>query len=206
MTMSDALKRWNARFSAPGYVFGTAPNIFLTTQLHRLKRGQRALAIADGEGRNGIWLAQQGLDVTSVDFSPVALAKARKRAAEAGVAVEFVEADLASWAWPKAAFDVVAGIFFQFAGPELRARIFRNVKAALKPGGLVLVEGYGPKQLDYKTGGPGVLENLYTEALLRDAFADFEILELRSYDAEIAEGEGHKGMSALVDLVARKPA
>jgi hypothetical protein len=101
---------------------------------------------------------------------------------------------------------VVAGIFFQFAGPELRARIFRNVKAALKPGGLVLVEGYGPKQLDYKTGGPGVLENLYTEALLRDAFADFEILELRSYDAEIAEGEGHKGMSALVDLVARKPA
>jgi SAM-dependent methyltransferase len=206
MTMSDALKRWNARFSAPGYVFGTAPNIFLTTQLHRLKRGQRALAIADGEGRNGIWLAEQGLAVTSVDFSPVALDKARKRAADAGVAVAFVEADLASWTWPTSAFDVVAGIFFQFAGPELRARIFRNIKAALKPGGLVLIEGYGPKQLDYKTGGPGVLENLYTEALLRDAFADFEILELRSYDAEIAEGEGHKGMSALVDLVARKPA
>jgi SAM-dependent methyltransferase len=206
MTMSDALKRWNARFSAPGYVFGTAPNIFLTTQLHRLKRGQRALAIADGEGRNGIWLAEQGLAVTSVDFSPVALDKARKRAADAGVAVAFVEADLATWAWPKAAFDVVAGIFFQFAGPQLRARIFRNIKAALKPGGLVLIEGYGPKQLDYKTGGPGVLENLYTEALLRDAFADFEILELRSYDAEIAEGEGHKGMSALVDLVACKPA
>ncbi|HVO16895.1 MAG TPA: methyltransferase domain-containing protein [Alphaproteobacteria bacterium] len=204
MAMSDALKRWNARFSAPGYVFGTAPNLFLTRQARRLKRGQRALAIADGEGRNGIWLAQQGLTVTSVDFSPIALEKARTRAAELGVALELVEADLVRWTWPKAAFDVVAGIFFQFAAPAERAAIFRNIKAALKPGGLVLIEGYGPKQLEYKTGGPGVLENLYTEALLREAFADFEILELRAYDAEISEGEGHKGMSALVDLVARK--
>jgi len=206
MAMSDALKRWNTRFAAPGYVFGTAPNEFLAAQAPRLKRGQRALAIADGEGRNGIWLAQQGLKVTSVDFSPIALDKARKRAAELGVTLELVEADLVTWTWPKAAFDVVAGIFFQFASPDERAAIFRNIKAALKPGGLVLIEGYGPKQLEYKTGGPGVLENLYTEALLRDAFADFEILELRGYDTEISEGAGHSGMSALVDLVARKPA
>ena len=206
MSMSDALKRWNTRFSAPGYVFGTAPNRFLVAQKRHLKAGQRALAIADGEGRNGIWLAQQGLKVTSVDFSPIAIEKAKKRAAEMGVALELVVADLGSWAWPKAAFDVVAGIFFQFASPDERAAIFANMKAALKPGGLVIIEGYGPKQLEYKTGGPGVLENLYTEDLLRDAFGDFEILELRAYDAEIEEGEGHKGMSALVDLVARKPA
>ena len=137
MSMSDALKRWNTRFSAPGYVFGTAPNIFLTKQKARLKRGQHALAIADGEARNGVWLAQQGLDVTSVDFSPVAVEKARKRAAEAGVTLDLVVADLGSWAWPKSAFDVVAGIFFQFASPDERAAIFRNIKAALKPGGLV---------------------------------------------------------------------
>jgi SAM-dependent methyltransferase len=205
MTKPDALAHWNARFSAPGYRFGTAPNAFLASQAHRLKAGQRALAVADGEGRNGIWLARQGLAVTSVDFSPVALAKARRLAEEAGVAVDFVEADLVAWHWPKAAFDVVAGIFFQFAGPDDRAVLFRNMKAALKPGGILLVEGYGPKQLEYKTGGPGVLENLYTEALLRDAFADLEIVELSGYDAEIAEGEGHKGMSALIDLVARKP-
>ena len=204
--MTDAaLTRWNTRFSAPGYVFGIAPNEFLVRQKPRLKRGQKALAIADGEGRNGIWLAQQGLQVTSVDFSPIAIEKARKRAAELGVALDFAVADLGAWAWPKAAFDVVAGIFFQFAAPDARAVIFAKMKAALKPGGLVIVEGYGPKQLEYKTGGPGVLENLYTEELLRDAFGDFEILELRSYDAEIEEGEGHKGMSALVDLVARKP-
>jgi SAM-dependent methyltransferase len=205
MTTSDPLAHWNARFSAPGYRFGTAPNEFLASQKHRLEPGQRALAIADGEGRNGVWLARQGLTVTSVDFSPVALAKARTLAGEAGVTLELVEADLAAWDWPKAAFDVVAGIFFQFAGPDARAKIFRNMKAALKPGGLLLIEGYGPKQLEYKTGGPGVLENLYTEELLRDAFGDFEIIELRSYDAEVDEGAGHSGMSALVDLVARKP-
>jgi SAM-dependent methyltransferase len=205
MTATDPLAHWNARFSASGYRFGTEPNLFLTRQAHRLRRGQRALAVADGEGRNGVWLARQGLAVTSVDFSPVALAKARRLADEAGVTLDVVEADLVAWNWPKAAFDVVAGIFFQFAAPDACAKIFANMKAALKPGGLVLIEGYGPKQLAYKTGGPGVLENLYTEELLRDAFADFEILELRSYDAEISEGEGHKGMSALVDLVARKP-
>ncbi|MGE5147068.1 MAG: class I SAM-dependent methyltransferase [Candidatus Eiseniibacteriota bacterium] len=205
MSMSDALKRWNTRFSAPGYVFGTVPNKFLVAQKRHLKAGQRALAIADGEGRNGIWLAQQGLKVTSVDFSPIAIEKAKKRAAELGVALDLVVADLGTWNWPKAAFDVVAGIFFQFATPAERAAIFANMKAALKPGGLVIIEGYGPKQLEYKTGGPGVLENLYTEKLLGDAFGDFEILELRAYDAEIEEGEGHKGLSALVDLVARKP-
>jgi SAM-dependent methyltransferase len=205
MTATDPLAHWNARFSAPGYRFGTAPNVFLTTQAHRLEPGQRALAVADGEGRNGVWLARQGLAVTSVDFSPVALAKARRLADEAGVTLDFIEADLAAWDWPKAAFDVVAGIFFQFAGPDARATSFRNMKAALKPGGLLLIEGYGPKQLEYKTGGPGVLENLYTEDLLRDAFGDFEILDLRAYDTEVDEGEGHKGMSALIDLVARKP-
>jgi SAM-dependent methyltransferase len=205
MTKPDALAFWNARFAAPGYRFGTAPNAFLAAQAHRLKSGQRALAVADGEGRNGIWLARQGLAVTSVDVSPVALAKARRLAAEAGVTLDFIEADLVAWRWPTAAFDVVAGIFFQFAGPQDRAVLFRNMKAALKPGGLLLIEGYGPKQLEYKTGGPGVLENLYTEALLRDAFGDLEIVELRAYDAEISEGDGHKGMSALVDLVARKP-
>ncbi|HEX7008119.1 MAG TPA: methyltransferase domain-containing protein [Alphaproteobacteria bacterium] len=205
MTATDPLAFWNARFSAPGYRFGTEPNRFLTRQAHRLRPGQRALAIADGEGRNGVWLARQGLEVTSVDFSPVALEKARKLAQEAGVTVTFVEADLVAWDWPKAVFDVVVGIFFQFAGPADRAKIFQGMKAALKPGGLLLIEGYGPKQLEYKTGGPGVLENLYTEDLLREAFGDFEIIELRSYDAEIHEGEGHKGVSALVDLVARKP-
>jgi len=200
----DPLARWNARFSEPGYLFGTAPNAFLAAQAHRLKKGQRALAIADGEGRNGVFLAKQGLSVTAVDFSPVALAKAKALADKEGVALAFIEADLARWQWPVAAFDVVAAIFIQFAPPPLRAAIFRNIQAALKPGGLLLLQGYRPEQLEYRTGGPPHAENMYTEALLRAAFAEMEILHLAAHDSVILEGEGHAGMSALIDLVAKK--
>jgi cyclopropane fatty-acyl-phospholipid synthase-like methyltransferase len=205
-TTNEAQLRWNERFAAPGYLFGTAPNRFLESQHALLKPGARALAVADGEGRNGVWLARQGLKVTAVDFSPVALAKAQALAKEHGVAIETIEADLAAWSWPQRAYDLVVGIFIQFAPPALRAKFFEGMKKALVPGGLLLLEGYRPKQLEYKTGGPPDAENMYTRALLESAFGDMEILHLREYDAEIAEGAGHKGMSALVDLVARKRA
>ncbi len=201
---SEALTRWNTRFAAPGYLFGTAPNRFLESQQHRLRAGQRALSIADGEGRNGVWLARQGLDVTAIDFSPVALAKSRALADAAGVRLTLIEADIAAWKWPGAAFDVVVAIFFQFAGPELRAAIFRSIQDTLAPGGIVILQGYRPEQLAYGTGGPPHAENMYTADLLRAAFADLEILHLVEHDSELAEGGGHVGMSALVDMVARK--
>ncbi|HXP75957.1 MAG TPA: class I SAM-dependent methyltransferase [Stellaceae bacterium] len=204
-TLDNPRDHWNARFAAEDYYFGIEPNRFLRERAALLPKSGRVLAVADGEGRNGVWLAEQGLDVLSIDFSPVALAKARKLARERGVKLETAETDLAKWRWPKAAFTAVVAIFIQFAGPALRDRIFTGVKKALKPGGLLLLEGYRPKQLEYKTGGPPIAENLYTEELLRSAFAEFEILELLSHDDEIHEGRGHDGMSALIDLVARKP-
>lgn len=203
---NEALARWNERFSASGYLFGTAPNRFLVAQKHRLQPGQRALAVADGEGRNGVWLAEQGLAVTSVDFSPVALAKARALAQRAGVAIETVEADLGAWQWPSETYDVVVAIFIQFAPPPMRAAMFAGMAAALKPGGLLILEGYRPKQVEYGTGGPPQAENMYTRVLLESAFAGMEILHCAEYDAEIAEGAGHKGLSALIDFVARKQA
>jgi SAM-dependent methyltransferase len=197
-------QRWNARFAAaPEYVFGTEPNAFLARQAPRLRPGQRALAIADGEARNGVWLARQGLSVTSVDFSPAAQEKGRRLAAAQGVDVTFVLSDLDSFDWGQARFDVVAGIFFQFCGPALRDRIFRRMRECLVPGGLLLIEGYTPEQLALGTGGPAEAENLYTEDLLRAAFAEMEILELAAYRAEMNEGS-HRGRSALIDLVARK--
>jgi cyclopropane fatty-acyl-phospholipid synthase-like methyltransferase len=202
--MSDAFDHWQQRFSGDDYRFGTAPNAFLKAHAHLLKKGQTALAIADGEGRNGVFLAEQGLDVLSADFSPNAQAKARKLAAARGVSMRVEQVDLINWEWPAETFDVVAAIFFQFAGPADRAKIFAGIRKTLKPGGLLLLEGYGPKQLDYKTGGPPHLDHLYTSALLKDAFADFASVEVREYDAEIYEGSGHGGMSALVDLVGRK--
>ena len=204
--MSSAeLERWNGRFSAPEYIFGTEPNRFLASQKHRLRAGQRALCVADGEGRNRVSLAEQGLEVSAFDFSPVGVAKARRLAAARGVQVHYEVAGVYDWAWPEAGFDLVAAIFVQFADPAMRSFMFERMVRALKPGGLLLVEGYTPKQLEYKTGGPSRLENLYTAGLLREAFGGLEILELREYEAELGEGAAHAGRSAVIDFVARKP-
>ena len=204
MTDQPELQRWEERFAKPGYLFGTAPNKFLKDHAHLLRKGQKALSIADGEGRNGVFLAEQGLDVLAIDFSPVAQEKARRLAKERGVALRVEQADVIDWRWPAEEFDVVAAIFFQFAPPPARDKIFAGIKRTLKPGGLLLLEGYGPKQLEYKTGGPPFLENLYTRELLEQAFADFSEIEVRAYDQVIEEGAQHSGMSALVDLVGRK--
>jgi SAM-dependent methyltransferase len=203
MSMSD-LAHWETRFGRPDYLFGTAPNAFLARQAGHLKPGQTALAVADGEGRNGVWLATQGLDVLAVDFSPAALAKARALAAGRGVALRTEQADLSTWSWPQAAFDVAAAIFIQFASPDLRPKIFAGIKRALKPGGLLLMQGYRPEQIAYGTGGPRQPEHLYTRALLEESFADFSALDIREHDSPIHEGTGHDGMSALIDLVGRK--
>lgn len=205
MSDQSSLDRWNGRFAGDDYLFGTKPNAFLSDQRHLLAPGQRALALADGEGRNGVFLAGQDLKVTSVDFSPVALAKARRLAKSQGVAMSFVQADLATWEWKPDSFDIVAAIFIQFADPVLREAIFRGIRQTLAPGGLLIMQGYRPEQIAYGTGGPPHAENMYTAAMLREAFPDFEILHLVEHDSVIEEGAGHHGLSALVDLVARKP-
>lgn len=152
-----------------------------------------------------MWLAQQGLSVDAFDIAEVGVAKARKLAAERGVAVNFEVADVDTFAWRKAAWDGIAAIFVQFADPDLRARLFARLVEGLKPGGTLVLQGYAPKQLEYRTGGPPVLSHLYAAAMLREAFAALEIVELREYEAEVAEGSGHRGHSALVGMVARKP-
>jgi cyclopropane fatty-acyl-phospholipid synthase-like methyltransferase len=197
---------WNERYAGDEYHFGTEPNAFLVSQKDLLKPGMSCLAVADGEGRNGVWLAQQGLDVLSVDSSSVAQEKAGKLAQLRGVTMKFEQVDLSQWDWGTNRFDVVAAIFIQFTPPGLREQMFAHIKRCLKPGGLLLLQGYTPRQLEYRTGGPSQAENLYTEALLRKEFADMEILHLREHDDLILEGSGHSGMSALIDLVARKTA
>jgi SAM-dependent methyltransferase len=200
------LERWNGRFAAREYIFGTAPNAFLAANAHRLRSGARALCVADGEGRNSVWLAERGLQVSAFDISPVGVAKARRLAAERGVEVRYDVASVYDWPWPQAAFDVVAAVFVQFADPPMRSFLFERILRALAPGGWLFLIGYTPKQHQYKTGGPKRVENLYTEPMLREALAALEIVELREYDAELAEGSQHCGRSALIELVARKPA
>ena len=195
---------WDERYATEEYFFGTEPNAFLVTQRHLLKHGASCLAVADGEGRNGVWLAEQGLQVLSADFSGPASAKAEKLAEQKGVKLERLVVDLLQWDWGSERFDIVAGIFIQFASPDERKILFSRIKRCLKPGGLLLLQGYTPRQLEYKTGGPPHAENMYTKALLRNAFGDMEILHLREHDEVVSEGAGHSGMSALIDLVARK--
>lgn len=196
---------WNQRYAGDTFFYGTEPNAFLVSQKARLRPGMRCLAVADGEGRNGVWLAEQGLEVLSVDGSHVAQAKAKSLAQQRGVAMLFEQVDLLQWDWGENEFDVVAAIFIQFVTSPERERMFAAIKRCLKPGGLLLLHGYTPRQLEYKTGGPSQAENLYTDPMLRKEFSDMEILHLREHDSVIREGAGHSGMSALIDLVARKP-
>lgn len=199
---------WSTRYRSAGedYVFGTTPNRFLAAQAALLAAGASALSVADGEGRNAVWLAEQGLAVTATEISPVALEKARKLAAGRHVEVDFVLADAVEWDYPEAAFDFVVAIFIQFADPALRVRLFARMVAALRPGGVLILQGYTPAQLAHGTGGPGKLSHLYTEAMLRADFAALQIRLLRDYEADLDEGERHRGRSALIGLVALKPA
>jgi len=197
-------ERWEKRFSVPDYVFGTAPNAFLKSQAAALPKSGTALAVADGEGRNGVWLAEHGLDVLSIDWSPTALAKARALAARRGVTLRTAQVDVVQWQWPVADFDVVVAIFIQFLTPHERRQVFAGMRNALKPGGLLLIEGYRPEQLNYKTGGPSQVENLYTRAQLEAEFGGLSELRIAEHDSLTSEGTGHVGMAALIDLVGRK--
>ncbi|MDP7151444.1 MAG: class I SAM-dependent methyltransferase [Paracoccaceae bacterium] len=205
--MKPKFPNWDARFDTDTYIFGTAPADFLVAQQDRLKAaaGQNALAIADGEGRNSVFMAECGLNVTAMDSSEKGLEKARRLASDRKADIDFQLADLKTWDWAENQWDIVVAIFIQFADPQFRSEIFSGLKRTVKPGGLILLHGYTPKQVEYGTGGPPTPEVMYTEDLLRDAFGDMQIETLKAYEKVIDEGPGHSGLSALIDLVARKP-
>lgn len=196
---------WDARFSSDEYIFGTEPNVWLAQHADLFKPGMRVLAVADGEGRNSVWMAQQGLQVDAFDISPVGIEKAKKLAQQQGVEVNFSIHGVEDYPWTTGDYDAVVAIFIQFADPDTRATLFKRMKSALKPDGVVLLQGYTPKQLEYKTGGPPNLSHLYTEELLQDAFGDLDVSELTSYEQVLTEGTQHHGQSALIGLVARRP-
>ncbi|WP_251366790.1 bifunctional 2-polyprenyl-6-hydroxyphenol methylase/3-demethylubiquinol 3-O-methyltransferase UbiG [Polynucleobacter sp. MWH-Svant-W18] len=205
MSFADATQFWNERFDKDEFIFGKEPNEYLVeTAARYLKKNDRVLCIADGEGRNGVWLAKQGMQVVGFDASDIALVKAKQFAKDNQVEVEYLFSDTDSFDWQANAYDAVAAIFIQFADPAMRERIFQNVYQTLKPGGIFILQGYTPKQLDYKTGGPSAIEHLYTEESIRGLVKNFEVLELVSYEKVLNEGARHSGMSALLGLVARK--
>ncbi len=197
-------ERWEGRYAAAGYVFGKEPNYFLASRRSMLPKQGKVLAVADGEARNAVWLAQQGLEVLSLDFSPAAQEKGKKLAAERGASLKFELADVHTWPYPEAAFDVVVEIFTQFSTPAERALKWAGMRKALKPGGLLILQGYTPKQLQYATGGPKELENLYTREMLEQGFAGFKEVQFVEEELVMHEGDRHSGMSAVIGLTAIK--
>jgi SAM-dependent methyltransferase len=197
--------RWQGRYSIPDYLFGKAPNYFLASCKALLPKSGNALCVADGEARNGVWLAEQGLDVTSIDFSEAAQAKAAALAKERGVTIKLIHTDVHAFDYPADAFDVVVEIFTQFSKPDERPCKWAGMRKALKSGGLLILQGYTPKQLDYKTGGPTEIERLYTRAMLEQAFGDFRDVKFTEEELDMHEGAAHGGMSAVIGLTARKP-
>jgi len=205
MNFDDAKEFWNQRFNKQEFIFGKEPNEYLALQAKAyLKPNQKVLCIADGEGRNGVWLAKQGMQVVGFDVSDIALEKAKQFAQDNQVEIAYLLSDTDSFNWQENIYDAVIGIFIQFAEPQMRARIFQQAYRALKPGGIFILQGYTPKQLEYKTGGPSLIDHLYTEEMIRELTKEFQILDLRCYEKELNEGARHAGMSALLGLVARK--
>lgn len=198
---------WEDRYRDAGdYLFGTAPAGFLTDNPGWLRPGLRALSVADGEGRNSVFLAERGLRVTAFDMSPTAVDRGRALAADRGVKVDFNLAGWQDWDWSQPRFDLIAAIFIQFADPAARAVQFADLRRVLAPGGVLMLHGYTPEQVALGTGGPGNPAHMYTVPMLAEAFGDWQIERLASYEREVQEGRGHSGRSALLDLMARKPA
>lgn len=196
---------WDQRYDTDSYIFGRTPNAFLASRQGDLPTTGDVLALADGEGRNGVWLASLGLQVTSVDSSPVALAKARRLADDQGALPTFVEADLASFDLGESRWDAIVAIFIQVLGSVERQVLHQRIVAGLKPGGVLILQGYTPDQLQYRTGGPPDVDRLYSAAQLQAEFAGMHMRHLQERIVELQEGDAHCGPSAVVEMVAVKP-
>lgn len=201
----DAAKQvWDDRYGAPHYVFGTEPNDFLRACVGQLPPG-RALCLAEGEGRNAVFLASCGFEVSSVDLSDVGVAKTRALASERGVRVDAAAGDLATFDLGVGGWDVIVSIFAHLP-PSVRAPLHRRVVDALAPGGTFVLEAYTPAQIGRGTGGPPVPELTMTLDALHRELDGLEFAHGVETEREVVEGAGHTGMASVVQVLARKPA
>lgn len=191
---------WDQRYAEAGWAYGTEPNAFLALCAPRLPRG-RALCLADGEGRNGVFLATLGFDVTSVDLSSVGLAKAREMAATRGVEIATVTADLAGFVIEPGAWNAIVSIFCHLP-PALRADVHQRCVAGLCPGGAFLLEAYAPRQLEFRTGGPAARELLMDLEDVKRELAGLRFDVAAETEREVAEGRYHTGRAAVTQILA----
>lgn len=194
---------WDQRYATEDFVYGTTPNVFLVSVRDQIPAG-KILCLAEGEGRNAVFLAQRGGQVLAVDGSAVGLAKARQLAAAKQVHIETAVVDLAHYPIAPDSWDAIVSIFAHLP-PALRQELHRQVVAGLRPGGVFVLEAYTPAQLALKTGGPQQVELLMTLSALRQELAGLEFLHAAEVERDVVEGKLHTGRGAVVQVLARKP-
>lgn len=195
---------WNDRYAEEEFAYGKEPNDFVREVAGSLPAGGRILCIAEGQGRNAVFLAERGFDVTAMDLSDVGMKCAREFAAERGVSIETIVADLDGYELGEEQWDGVVAIFAHMP-PPLRAAVHAGIVRALKPGGAVVLEAYTPEQLNHRTGGPPVIDLLMRPETLKAEFDGLDFELLRDGERHVSEGKYHEGTSHTVQLLGRKP-
>ena len=199
----DVADFWNQRFSAEDYIYGTAPNDFLAQHYRQIPAGGRVLSLGEGEGRNAVFLARQGYQVTAVDAAEQGLIKIRRLAAQHGVEVATIHADLEEFCIEPGQWDGIISIFCHLPA-SLRQRVNAHIVAGLRPGGVLLLEGYTPRQLQFATGGPKDTHLLLAPADLQQELSALSLLHLQELQREVIEGRLHTGLAAVVQVLARR--
>ena len=193
---------WDERFSGLEYVYGTEPNDFLVSVASKIPQG-KILCLADGEGRNGTYLATLGYDVVTVDASSVGLAKAQKLAQEKQVEITTIHADLADFVIEPQTWDGIVSIFCHLP-PDLRAKVYSQAVQGLKPNGVFVLESFAPEQLQYNTGGPKNIDMLPALSTLQQELTGLDWEIARSVERDLDEGRYHDGKAAVIQILGRK--
>ena len=193
---------WDERFSTEEYFYGTQPNDFLKQNYRAIPPGE-VLCLAEGEGRNAVFLAEQGYQVTAVDASSAGLEKARKLAAERGVQIHTIHADLADYDPGQERWSGIVSIFCHLP-TDIRRQLHGRLADALLPGGVLLLEAYTPAQLAFKTGGPPMADMMMSKEILKEEIPGLSFRYLLETERDVSEGRGHTGHAAVVQAIATR--
>jgi len=208
LKLRDMAKFWDEQFSVEHYKYGTEPNAFLREEARRFEPKGRILVPGDGEGRNGVWLAEQGFDVTTIDSSSVGIEKAKLLASKRGVPLSCIQADL--FEWDSSSFESTLDgvvIIYLHLPKEIRKQLYLKIAGCLKPGGILIVELFNPRQLGRPSGGPKDIDMLNTLEDLRDIFVGEKICEEifgSELETELDEGPGHQGPAMVTRFISRR--
>jgi 2-polyprenyl-3-methyl-5-hydroxy-6-metoxy-1,4-benzoquinol methylase len=192
---------WDETYATDTYVYGEQANQFLQDHAHHLPKG-KVICLAEGEGRNAVFLAKMGYSVTAVDLSKVGLEKAQKLAEKHHVKIDFIHGDLSTFELGKCQWDAVVSIFCHL--PEsVRQSLHSRIITSLKPNGVYLVEGYTPEQLRYHTGGPSKSDMMLSKAILTSELSALDFIHLQELERKVIEGTKHTGLAHVVQAIAK---